>query len=267
MRVFSKISFFLAALLTVSTVASVAATFNYAQSSAAPVTYEQGMNVNGFIYVPEEMPDEEVTVLQRLSDILNRKYTTEKVQDSLSYLLDETIQVYWNNDKTQDPFVGSMDNTYEDEIDNLFGDVLIDSSVSFLLKNQDLNGDGYNEIALYSTSDLLDNTSSNYKGVVCVYVTVFTPVIDNAGKVTGYVPVCESLRGYCYEIYYSPSYRVPSFSTDEWRDSVAYTDWWNRTYELPANAQLDYDSYNLKYNNYTTKPYGNNLSTVLADVL
>ena len=119
MRVFSKISFFLAALLTVSTVASVAATFNYAQSSAAPVTYEQGMNVNGFIYVPEEMPDEEVTVLQRLSDILNRKYKTEKVQDSLSYLLDETIQVYWNNDKTQDPFVGSMDDTYEVEIDNL----------------------------------------------------------------------------------------------------------------------------------------------------
>ena len=267
MRAFSRISFFLTAVLTVGTVASVAATFNYAKSSAPPITSEQGVNVNGFIYVPEEMPDEEVTVLQRLSDILNRKYKTDKVEDSLSYLLDETIQVYWNNDKTQDPFVGSMDNTYQDEIENLFGDVLMDSSVSFLLKNQDLNGDDYNEIALYSTSDKLDNKGSSYNGVVCVYVTVFTPGIDNAGKVTGYVPVCESLRGYCYEIYYSPSYKVPSFSTDEWRDSVAYTDWRNRTYELPEKAQLDYNSYNSKYNGYTTKPYGDNLSTVLADVL
>lgn len=267
MKSVSKIALCLTTFLMLGTVAAVSATFNYAQNPASSVTSGQMVNVNGFIYVPEEMPDEEVTVLQRLSDILNRKYKTEKVQDSLSYLLDETIQVYWNNDKTQDPFVGSMDDTYDEEIDNLFGDVLIDSSVSFLLKNQDLNGDGYNEIALYSTSDTLDNTSSSYKGVVCVYVTVFTPVIDNAGKVTGYVPVCESLRGYCYEIYYSPSYRVPSFSTDEWRDSVAYTDWRNRTYELPANAQLDYDSYNLRYNNYTTKPYGKNLSTVLADVL
>ena len=31
-----------------------------------------------------------------------------------------------------------MDTTYEDEIDELFEDVLMDTSVSFILKNQDL---------------------------------------------------------------------------------------------------------------------------------
>ena len=95
-----------------------------------------------------------------------------------------------------------------------------DKNVAFILKNQDLNGDGYKEIAMYSTSDKLDNTSSSYKGVVRVFVTVFTPIVDRSGNVTGYKQVCESLRGYCSEIYYSPSNRVPSFSTDTWKNSV-----------------------------------------------
>ena len=193
------------------------------------------------------------------------------MQDSLEFLLEETIQVYWNNDPTQDPFVGSMDKTYKDEINALFEDVLFESHVSFILKNQDLNGDGYNEIAMYSTSDTLDNTSSSYKGTVCVYVTVFTPVVEN-GEVIAYKQVCESVRGYCQEIYYSPSNKVPSFSTDTWYDSVGYTRS-NRDYELPEEAKLDYNSYNLEYKPsgswwaYETKPMGKTLSQVLAGQL
>lgn len=269
MRSFSKISLCLTAFLMIGTIAGVSATFNYAQDPADSVTAGQGVNLNGFIYVPEEMPDVEVTAVQRLSDILNGKYTTDTVSDSLQYLIDETIQVYWNDDPTQDPFVGSMDKEYEAEVKELFGDVLElqDEDLAFILKNQDLNGDGYNEIAMYSTSDPLDNWTSSYTGVVCVYVTVFTPIIDLSGNVAGYKQVCESLRGYCYEIYYSPKNQVPSFSTDEWRDSVAYTDRWNRTYELPDSAKLDFNSYNLTYRannrNNSTKPYGKTLSQVL----
>ena len=266
MKSLSKITLCLTTFLMVGTIAGVSATFNYAQDPADSVMAGQGLNLNGFIYVPEEMPDVEVTAVQRLSDILNGKYTTETVSDSLQYLLKETIQVYWNDDPTEDPFVGSMDKTYESQVKELFGDVLElqDENLAFILKNQDLNGDGHNEIAMYSTSDPLDNEKSNYEGVVHVYVTVFTPIIDSSGNVAGYKQVCESLRGYCYEIYYSPNYRVPSFSTDEWRNSVAYTDRRNRTYELSESARMDYDSYNLRYNGYTTKPYGQTLSQVLA---
>ena len=114
---------------------------------------------------------------------------------------------------------------------------------------------------MYSTADPLDNYESNYEGVVCVYVTVFTPIISASGQVTCYKQVCESLRGYCYEIYYSPDNQVPSFSTDEWRDSVGTGRWW--VTELPESAKLDYDSYNLKYKGNTTKPTGKTLSEAL----
>jgi len=266
----SKLMASFLALISLSIGSGVYATWKYADGPVDSMAEAFGVGLDAFIYAPEEMPDEEISVVQRLSDILNKKYTTEAVTDSRGYLLEETIQVYWNNDKSQDPFVGSMDKTYAEEIAELFRDVLMDTSVSFILKNQDLNGDGYNEIAMYSTSDPLDNTSSSYTGVVCVYVTVFTPTIDDRGQVTGYTLVCESLRGYCSEIYYSPQNRVPSFSTDTWLDSVGYTRN-NRDVELPEEDKLDYDSYNLSYRvgyrSYTTKPMGDNLSTLLADKL
>ena len=269
MRLFSKIALVMAGIASVVSITGVVATWKYAEVPLDSLGIDIDTRVNAFVYTPEEMPDVEVTAVQRLSDILNGKYTTDKVTDSLDFLINETIQVYWGNDRTQDPFVGSMDKTYANEIQELFGDVLEtqDESVAFILKNQDLNGDGYNEIAMYSTNDPLDNTSSSYKGVVHVYVTVFTPVIDARGNIIGYKQVCESLRGYCYEIYYSPSNHVPSFSTDEWRDSVGYTRGL-RDYELPDSAKLNYDSYNLTYKdgnrNYTTKPIGKTLSQVLA---
>ena len=71
------------------------------------------------------------------------------VMDSRDYLINETIQVRWDPYAT--PYVGSMDKNYSEQIAALFKDVLVDTSVSFILKNQDLNWDGYNEISLYST--------------------------------------------------------------------------------------------------------------------
>ena len=248
----------------------VYATWQFASKPAIGTSASLNVGMNEFIFTPEEMPDEEVTVVQRLSNVLNKKYTTESVDDSLDYLINETIQVYWNNDPSQDPFVGSMDKTYAAQIAELFEDVLMDTNVSFILKNQDLNSDGYNEIAMYSTSDPLDNTSSSYKGIVRVFVTVFTPIIDTYGKVTGYRMVCESLLGYCSEIYYSPQNRVPSFSTDTWKDAVGYEtgSWWNvQAVEIENHQSLPFNSYNLKYRSYDTIIMGDTLSQVLAHQL
>lgn len=258
------------------TIGGVAATWSYA---TGPTNTDEGFvsaTLSGFVYTPEEMPEEQVTTLQRLAAILNKKYEHNGiVTNSWDFLINEAIQVYWNNDKNSDPYVGSMhqnenaNEKLEEAIDILFEDVLFETGVSFILKNQDLNGDGFNEISMYSTSDPLDTTSANYDGVVCVYVTVFTPMIDTKGNIIGYTMVCESLRGYCYEIRYAPTGKgryIPSFSTDEWRNSVAYTRSY-RDYELPDAAKSDYNSYNKQYTynkkNYPTKPYGNNLSTEL----
>ena len=276
MRVFPKLLGFLA-FISMATIAGVSATFNYYDP---PTSGQEQMNVGlkEFIYTPEEMPDEEVTVVQRLSDILNKQYTTDKVDDSLDYLINKTIQVYWNGDKNADPFVSSLDDNFEDEIHELFGDVLKKEDeenyeVSFILKNQDLNGDGYNEIAMYSTSDTLDNYGSEYEGTVRVFVTVFTPIVESR-KIVGYRQVCESALGYCQEIYYSPQQpNIPSFSTDTWLDGLGYNTggWFGRDVAITNHKDLKYEQYNLTYRSgnksYTTKPMGNTLAEVLKDVL
>ena len=249
-------------------VAGVNAVWTYAEQSVDELTQEHNLPVHEFVYTPEEMPKEEVSVVQRLSDILNKLYKSDVVENSLDYLINETIQVFWGNDPNADPFVGSMDKTFAAQIAALFEDVLFETDVSFILKNQDLNGDGHNEISMYSTSDPLDNRTSSYDGIVCVYVTVFTPVLNSAGHVTGYRMVCESLRGYCSEIYYSPNNNSPSFSTDTWQTGVGYKSG-SRTYELPDSAKLDFNSYNKTYRSgnrsYSTVLTGSKLSAVLKN--
>ena len=188
MRLFSKIVLAMSALISLVSVAGVSAVWTFADQPVGSFESNFGLSVKPFVYTPEEMPDVEVTAVQRLADILNGKYTTENVQDSLDYLI-KTIQVSWNGDPNL--FVGSMDEEYKSQIDDLFKGVLKeDLDLAFILKNQDLNGDGYNEIAMYSTSDPLDNDTDKYTGVVCVYVTVFTPIIDSSGNVAGYKQVC-----------------------------------------------------------------------------
>lgn len=225
-------------------------------------------------FFPEWMPEEEVDLAQRLHDILNNQYTNENLpKPSMAYLIEDTIQVRW--DQWSPPYVGSMDKNYEEQLNLLFGDVMEDTSVSFILKNQDLNGDWINEIALYSTSDTLDSTAEwGSDGVVCVYVTVFTPVIDDMWNIVGYHMVCEAVRGYCYEVRYGAEDLTPSFSTDEWKVDVGYVEGWDNVENKPILRpipddtlsedgtklyKLDYDSYNLYYQWYKTAPYGENL--------
>ena len=240
---------------------------------------QQGLNssITGFNYLIEDIPDQEISLIKRLGDILNKNYSNDIVQDSLDYLINETIQVFWAPGAP--PYVGSMDKNFEKEINALFGDVLVDSTLSFILKNQDLNWDGYSEISLYSTSDPLDSTSEWPTNAICVYLTVFTPVIDAQKNIIGYNMVCDSLHGYAPEVRYGSEDLTPSFSTDHWRDDIGYFVWnditgTSDTYRVPDDAlsndgtkpfRYDYNSYNQYYQNiwYATTPYGKTASHCL----
>ena len=235
------------------------------------------IDVNGFDYQIEDIPQEEEFLIQRLYNILNCKYQTDTIINSRDYLINETIQVRW--DPYAPPYVGSRDQNYSEQIDALFGDVLIDTSVYFILKNQDLNWDGYSEISLYSTSDLLDSDSVWPTSAVCVYLTVFTPVIDEQKNIIAYEMVCDSLHGYAPKVRYETKDPTPSFSTDHWRDDIGYMVWNDLTgtsdvYKVPADAmsndgtkpfRYDYESYSKYYQNvwYATTPYGNTANQCL----
>lgn len=278
MKVYRMIATILAMAVVLS-VGGVFATWKFTDKASSPTQQDISLTLGDFIYTPQEMPDGELSVIQRLSDILNQKYTTDTIKDSRDFLLNETIQVYWGGNIYADPYVGSMDVNFQDEIAALFGDVLSNSDVSFILKNQDLNGDGYKEIAIYSTSDPLE-CAQEFEGIVCVYVTVFTPQVDKYYNVIGYHLVCESLRGYCYEVYYGQGDTTPSFSTDEWRDDIGYYHYIEQQYyTIPDSAmsqdgvtpyKLDFNSYNTTYQYDTwmwssTLPYGRRLWECLLD--
>lgn len=260
-------------LLSVGGVFALWQYFDDAEPGFEPIA----SGVEGFNYMVEDIPDDEVTLIERLDDVLNRRYQTEIVKDSWDYLINETIQVRW--EPNAPPYVGSMDKNYQTQIDALFGDVLIDTSVSFILKNQDLNWDGYSEITLYSTSDVLDSDSPWPAGAICVYITVFTPVLDEGRNIVGYNMVCESLHGYAPKVRYGENDLTPSFSTDHWRDDIGYYVWNYETnasdaYRVPADAlsndgtkpfRYDYESYG-KYYQYSwqaTTPYGKTASECL----
>ena len=242
--------------------------FNFVEKFATPDEEE----------FPEDMPSLEVNLVQRLSDILNNKYTVAySDMTSRDYLIKETIRDSWS--EWAPPYVGNMTVEYKQQVEALFGDFPImgeDAELSFILKNEDLNDDGYNEIAMYTTSDPLDSVADwGGVGVVCVYVTVFTPVLDDAGEIAGYTMVCQSMRGYCYEVKYHDDYVKPSFSTDEWRDDVGcVTGWDNETnraivspipdWEMDPETwtkpyKYDFNSYNLTYWGLPTAPYGNTI--------
>lgn len=265
-------------ITSIASIGGAFATWFFAEEKPNPNQTQVMVGMNEFLYFPEDMPDEEISALQRLTDILNNKYTTDKITNSRDYLINETIQVYWGGNIYADPYVGSMDANYAEQINELFKDVLFESNVSFILKNQDLNGDGYKEIAMYSTSDPLDCVQE-YDGVVCVYVSVFTPVVDERKNVIGYTMVCESLRGYCSEVFYDYESQMPSFSTDEWRDDIGYWDWYTNGPKLIPEGALsiygdkdlrhDYDSYNKAYQFEpglwgSTVPYGKRLWECLS---
>ena len=257
---------FLSVLLFFASIGGVFATWFFAEEKPVGVKEPVLMNLNEFMYVPEDMPEQEISTLQRLSDILNNKYTSDEITDARDYLINETIQVYWGGNIYADPYVGSMDNQYAEQISKLFEDVLFETGVSFILKSQDLNGDGYREIAMYSTSDPL-TCEQEYDGIVCVFVSVFTPVLNEYKHIIGYTLVCESLRGYCYEVFYDYTNYTPSFSTDTWLDDVGYN-YYGVSYSLPEPERHNYESYNKVYYpeqwwSSRTFPYGKNLSQCL----
>ena len=198
----------------------VFATWLYAAEPPEDTHAEMNISIGNFDYSPA-IPNAEVLFLRRMDDILNQNYTTETIKDARKYLIEETIKVRW--EENAPPYVGSMDEDYQTQIHELFGDIIDNLDVSFILKNQDLNWDGYNEIACYSTSDPLDCCEQNYNGIVGVYLTVFTPVIDERKNIIAYEKVCDSLYGFCNEVYYNPiDHTVSSFSTDDWRDNLTY---------------------------------------------
>ena len=235
---------------------------------------------------PTDMPDAEVTVAERLYEILNDLYTTENITNSCDYLLNETITESWDGGIY--PYVGSMDESekHKWQIRELFGDCWDPSECSFILKREELTGDDYHEVALYSTSDPLDHLSQWPYYVVCVYVTVYTPIVDTDGNITGYRLLCDSLRGYTYEVRYTYEIQsgvanhVPSFSTDHWKDDVGYMNYDMNpaiVVRVPEDAlgsdgatpfRYYFPSYNLVYQ-YSewgwgdTHPYGNDLKTLL----
>ena len=225
--------------LTLMFTSGVFATWNYMlpgqeQDGSANLS----ISVNDFNYAPD-MPEGEVTLLQRLYEILNQLYTTDLVQDSRDYLLNHTIKVGWEQGSTQ-PYVGSMDKDYAFELNELFGDILKTCGVSFILKNQDLNWDNFNEISLYSTSDPLDfvpetnGAGSGHAGIVAVYVSVFTPIVDAQKNVIGYELVNDPLYGFCNEVNYNPNNPdLPSFSTDDWVDNLVY---WHHVMQINATS-------------------------------
>ena len=238
------------------------ATWTYAKLPVANGVENIEMNLGNFDYTPP-LPDDEVMFLQRMDDILNQKYTTENVKDSRDYLLNETIKVEW--EPGAPPYVGSMDQDYQTQIHELFGDIVDTYNVSFILKNEDLNWDGYNEIACYSTSDPLDCCETGVNGIVGVYLTVFTPYLDENRNVVGYKLVCDSLYGFCNEVHYSPvQATVSSFSTTDWRDTLTY---WHHIYDtvpVPDNAvandgvslyKYHYESYHSRMYRYEGYPY------------
>lgn len=249
------LSVFFSAMLFFTSIGGAFATWKYATLSPEDKGTNIHLNINAFDYTPP-LPDDEILFIKRMDDILNQKYTTENVKDARKYLLEETIKVEW--EAYAPPYVGSMDKDYQTQIHELFGDIVDNLEISFILKNQDLNWDGYNEISCYSTSDPLDCCETNYNGIVGVYLTVFTPVIDEQKNIIGYQLVCDSLYGFCNEIYYNPTQNtISSFSTEDWRDNLTYWHHELGSQTIPNDA-IGWDGqtlYKYHYESYHSREY------------
>ena len=233
------VSLFMLILVALASVGGVYATWTYAYKGADDTDTQLQVGIKNFDYSPE-MPEPELTVRERLDMILNNEFVSDEVTESRDYLINDTIRVQWEAGAA--PYVGSMDPDYAEQIHELFGDIIDFNEVAFILKNEDLNGDGYNEIAMYSTSDTLDWYPDHY-GIVGVYLTVFTPIVNESGEIVKYVLLCDSIHGYCNEVNYHSSDTRPSFSTDHWVDELSY--WHHEVpYLRPIPEEDRYDSEN-----------------------
>ena len=190
-RGFRRYTSIICIITTLMSISGVFALWRF-MNPASDVSNDFLVQLNDFVYKPE-MPTGEALLLERIFDVLNQEYTTENVEDSRKYLLEETIQSEWEQGAA--PYVGSMDPDLQPQLHELFGDILDNLDISFIIKNQDLNYDGLSEISLYSTSDPLDYTQ-DHKGVIGVYLSVLTPVVDEYKNIVEYTLVCDSIYGF-----------------------------------------------------------------------
>ena len=255
------ISMLLFLALLVST-GSVLAMWQYTRDDLHDSITAFDPHLNEFTY--DVTPEAEVSLLQRLYDLLNNLYTNEKIEainlangyhTSRECLL-TTLDKNWDagSISTNGSFVGNMDPTENSQmrLDALFGDILSASGVSFILKSEDLIGDWVHEISLYSTSDTLDWTPGHEGYVVGVHLSVFAPILDEWYNVLGYELLCDSVHGYCQEVaYVNDREDIPSFSTETWRDTLYY---WHEAYAdaqpILAPDRYRYDIYHAHYYAY-----------------
>ena len=87
-------SIFLSMIVFFASVGGVYASWNYIVQIREETNETYSIEIGDFHYNPD-MPSGEVLFLQRMDDILNQKYTTETIKDARKYLLEETIQVRW----------------------------------------------------------------------------------------------------------------------------------------------------------------------------
>ena len=148
----------LSLLLSVTLGSVVNAAWYYAKGEIMPTEGTPYIALYKFDYDVEEMPKEEVLLLERLGKILNNEYVTDEVTNSREYLLDYTIRRSWTGDDYyyyDGRYVGSMDGLYAEEIAALFGDIMTPNGVKFILKNEDLT------LIFISLYNIIKSTSSN----------------------------------------------------------------------------------------------------------
>ena len=247
------------AFVTLMSIGGVFATWKYAVVPLPGTDADILLNMNEFVYI-QEMPEGEVTLLERIYDLLNNNYSNDIIPEDQGrqYLL-STLDKDWDtgHNPALGSFVGSMDPTAESKarIDAMFGDIIDfnDSNhVSFILKSEDLVGSVENEIALYSTSDPLTWNAGGWTySVVGVYLSVYVPVIDEQGATVGYELLCDSIHGYCTEVQYMEGSDTASFSTDHWRDTLFY---WHENHANPlpivGDDRYKYECYHPADGNY-----------------
>ena len=258
----------LCAIIMVLSVGGAWATWNYATNFPPKQYSGMPIRVGAFEYAPPPMPDGEVTLLERIYALLNNLYTNDLIEEinvengytSSRECLLTTLDKDWEDGQSthSGTFVGSMDPTEVSKrrLFAMFGDIIDfddPNSVSFILKSENLIGDWVNEVALYSTSDVIHYHSTWYNSVVGVYLSVFTPVYDEWGMIIGYELICDSVHGYCIETEYTQGSGLASFSTDHWRDELYY---WDHRYPdaQPIRGEDRY-KYECYHNDYGTYPY------------
>ena len=92
-KILTRIALTSILLVFTFSILGVSATWIFADRPPTAKESGIGVDMNGFIFIPEEMPDKEVSLLQRMADILNNNYTTDIITDSRDYLINKTIQV------------------------------------------------------------------------------------------------------------------------------------------------------------------------------